>query len=117
MQSLKMFKPDVVYYEQVRRHAGTQAAHIYGGYKAVLFMVCQNLEIPLFGLDVKKIKKHFTGNGNAEKADMIKACQALGYEPDTHNAADAIAILHMAAALNDANFPQKRLTKLTMLSD
>ncbi len=39
------------------------------------------------------VKKHFTGNGRADKQDMIFECQRRGWEPIDDNEADALAIL------------------------
>lgn len=41
-------------------------------------------------------KKHFVGNGRAEKIDTIRKCFSLGMQPPDNNAADAIGILSFA---------------------
>ncbi len=38
------------------------------------------------------IKKYITGNAKAEKQEVISAINALGYEPEDDNEADAIAL-------------------------
>jgi Holliday junction resolvasome RuvABC endonuclease subunit len=38
------------------------------------------------------LKKQITGNGRAEKADVIAAVKALGWQPASDNDADAIAL-------------------------
>jgi len=85
-----------IWYEEVRRHAGTDAAHVYGGLMATLTAWAEQQGIPYQGVPVGTIKKHATGKGNANKAAMISAAQARGYSPADDNEADAIAILHWA---------------------
>lgn len=89
-------KPQAVYYEEVRRHLGTDAAHIYGGLLATLTAWCEEHEIPYCGVPVGTIKKSITGGkGNASKAEVIAAVQAKGYPDVTDdNVADALALLH-----------------------
>lgn len=87
---------DYLCYEQVRRHAGTDAAHLYGGWLAILEVWCEQHSIPYEGVPVGTIKRHATGHGNAPKQAMIAAARARGYSPADDNEADAIAILHWA---------------------
>jgi Holliday junction resolvasome RuvABC endonuclease subunit len=87
---------DAVYFEEVRRHAGVDAAHAYGGFLAHLTAWCEHHQIPYQGVPVGTIKKHATGKGNAGKADMIAAMQAKGYPVSDDNEADALALLHWA---------------------
>jgi Holliday junction resolvasome RuvABC endonuclease subunit len=49
--------------------------------------------IPSSGTPVGTIKRHATGKGNADKAAMIAAVRARGFNPADDNEADAIAIL------------------------
>ncbi|MDP2434002.1 MAG: hypothetical protein Q8O33_18570 [Pseudomonadota bacterium] len=87
---------DAVYFEEVRRHAGVDAAHAYGGFMATLTTWCEHHDIPYQGVPVGTIKKHATGKGNAGKADMIAAATARGHTPVDDNEADALALLHFA---------------------
>ena len=89
---------DAVYFEEVRAHAGTDAAHLYGGFLAHLTAWCEYHKIPYSGIPVGTIKKHATGKGNASKDMMVSAMQALGFEPADDNAADALALMHYAIA-------------------
>jgi len=82
-----------VYYEAVRRHAGTDAAHCYGGYLATLQLWCEQHEIPYAGVPVGTIKKFACGNGRASKQEMIDFASSKGFKTKTHDEADAIAIL------------------------
>ena len=85
-------KPGQVVFEEVRRHRGTDAAHVYGGLLAVLTSWCEKNKIPYQGVPVGTIKKHWTGNGNAGKNVMISKAIEKGYKPADDNEADAIAL-------------------------
>lgn len=89
---------DTVYFEEVRRHAGVDAAHAYGGFMAHLTAWCEHHQIPYQGVPVGTIKKHATGKGNAGKEDMVVAMRAKGFQPVDDNEADALALLHWAMA-------------------
>lgn len=85
-----------IWFEEVRRHAGTDAAHVYGGLMATLTAWAEMRGVPYQGVPVGTIKRHATGKGNANKAAMIAAAQGRGFSPADDNEADAIAILHWA---------------------
>ena len=87
---------DAVYFEEVRRHAGVDAAHAYGGFMAHLTAWCEHHQIPYQGVPVGTIKKHATGKGNASKAEMIAAAKRCGFEALDDNHADALALLDWA---------------------
>lgn len=87
---------DALYFEEVRRHVGTDAAHVYGGLLAHLTAWCESQSIPYQGVPVGTIKKHATGKGNASKEQMLEAMRAKGYLPADDNEADALALLHWA---------------------
>lgn len=91
-----------IYFEAVRRHIGTDAAHCYGGFMAVLIVFCGRNKISYQGVPVGTIKKHITGKGNADKVAVIKAIQALGFNPKDDNEADALALLDYALAQEGA---------------
>ena len=88
--------PGAIYFEEVRRHAATDAAHIYGGLMATLTAWCEQRGVPYQGVPVGTIKKHATGKGNASKDMMIAAARGRGFDPRDDNEADALAILHWA---------------------
>lgn len=87
---------DQIYFEEVRRHLGVDAAHAYGGFLAHLTAWCEEKQIPYLGIAVGTIKKHITGKGNANKSEIINAVTDLGFNPKDDNEADAIAILDLA---------------------
>lgn len=90
--------PEMVVVEEVRRHLGTDAAHIYGGIIAVVQAWCEERGIPYSAIPVGTIKKHATGRGNADKAAMIAAAVARWPEQlvADDNQADALWILDCA---------------------
>jgi len=84
---------DEIVYEDVRRHAGTTSAHVYGGFKGHMQSWAASKDIPCTPVGVGVWKKSVIGRGNALKPDVIKAVQRLGYDPIDDNEADAIALL------------------------
>jgi len=82
-----------IFYEEVRRHIGTDAAHVFGGLIATLTSWAELRGVPYGGVPVGTIKKFATGKGNSNKAAMIAAARAKGFSPTDDNEADAIAIL------------------------
>lgn len=86
-----------VSFELVMRHAGTGAAHAYGGFMSQVQSACflHDKNLPLVGRQVKTIKKHWTGNGNASKLQMIEEARRRGFSPKDDNEADALALLHL----------------------
>lgn len=89
-----------IWFEEVRRHAGTDAAHVYGGLMATLTAWAELRGVPYQGVPVGTIKRHATARGNADKAAMIAAVRARGFSPADDNEADAIAILLWAIETN-----------------
>ena len=87
---------DAIYFEEVRRHLGVDAAHAYGGFLAHLTAWCEYHQIAYEGVPVGTIKRHATGKGNANKAAMILAVKNLGYDSFDDNEADALALLNWA---------------------
>jgi hypothetical protein len=91
---------DAVYFEEVRRHAGTDAAHVHGGLLATLTAWCEGHGIPYQGVPIGTWKRHVCGKGNASKDEVIAAMRERGFEPSDDNEADAIAILLWALDTN-----------------
>ncbi len=84
---------EAVYFEEVRRHVGVDAAHAYGGFLAGLTAWCEEHAIAYQGVPVGTIKRFIAGKGNADKASVIAAVRERGFTPADDNEADAIAIL------------------------
>jgi Holliday junction resolvasome RuvABC endonuclease subunit len=91
---------DLVAYERVMRHEGTDAAHLYGGLVAVLMELCEVSGVSYAGYLPHHLKQHATGHGNAHKPAMVASARArpcwrrLIVEDD--NAADALWLLDLA---------------------
>lgn len=90
-----------VAFEEVRRHMGVDAAHIYGGVVATLTAFCEQHKIPYEGIPVGTVKKKATGKGNAQKDAMVAAAKAKWPEQNVadDNQADALWI---AATVTEA---------------
>lgn len=97
----------LVFFEIVRKHSATDAAHAYGGYFATLVTFCEELKIEYEGVAVQTIKKFISQKGNAEKAEVIKAVQKLGFNPKDDNEADAIALLLYGLEKENINYKIK----------
>ena len=61
-----------------------------------LASVCYQQNIPCVSFSVQAIKKFMTGKGNANKDEIITAVKHKGFNPDTDDEADAIAIMLLA---------------------
>ena len=86
----------LVVYEEVRRHLGTDAAHVYGGLLSVLQVECETRGIAYQGVPVATIKRHATGKGNADKAAMVAAAQVRWPHAKNHDESDALWLLDWA---------------------
>lgn len=62
---------DLLVYEEVRGHKGTDAAQVYGGIVAIIQEHCEQAGIPYQGVPVGTIKKFATGKGNSNKEIML----------------------------------------------
>jgi len=89
-------KIDVVFYEAVRRHMGTDAAHIYGGLLSHLQSFCESHEIPYRGVPIGTWKNHLTGKGNSNKQVVADTVKKLFKDIQVQDEADAIGILKYA---------------------
>jgi hypothetical protein len=87
---------DIIYFEEVRRHLATDAAHVYGGLLAHLTAWCERFMIPYQGVPVGAIKAHATGKGNAPKEAVMCSVVARGHKPTDDNESDALALLYWA---------------------
>ena len=92
LDELFMMWPDSqLAYEEVRRHMGTDAAHIYGGIVATVSAYCEDRPTPYVGIPVGTIKRHATGKGNAKKEQMMEAAGERWHWPMADdNEADAL---------------------------
>ena len=89
--TLKGERIDLIAFEEVRAHRGVVAAHVYGGFEAILLAISERLQIPCGGVAVGTIKKCLAGTGRATKKQMVKAAIARGWA--VGNDHDALGVL------------------------
>ncbi len=94
-ETVSAYPIDAIYFEEVRRHIGTDAAHAYGGYMATLQAFCEEQKLPYEGVPIGEIKKFWTGSGNAKKEAMVAEAYRRGFAPTDDNEADALALFHL----------------------
>lgn len=84
-----------VAYEKVRRHLGTDAAHVYGAFEAAIYTTLITLPVSfkVHPIEISSWKKRLTGKGNADKALVMSKLEHLY---NNHNIADAVGILTYA---------------------
>lgn len=74
-EALELVQPELVAFEEVRRHMGVAAAHVYGAIVGVIQEECELRKIPYYGLPVATVKRTACGRGNADKL-MMRAAAA-----------------------------------------
>ena len=107
-------RPSAVYFEEVRAHVGTTAAHVYGGFLAILTAWCEEREIPYRGVSVQDIKEAVTGKRSGKKDAVIAAVKVLGHLPTNDDEADAIALAYWrrrARHSDDGTVERPRMTR------
>jgi Holliday junction resolvasome RuvABC endonuclease subunit len=82
----------VVAIELVRRHAGTQAAQVYGGILLSVTSACEEACAAYTFVSVQEAKLAATDNGAAEKDDMVAAALKVFGITAEKDEADAIWI-------------------------
>lgn len=120
LEELNKIKKDaaleIIFYEEVHAHAGTDAAHAYGGFRSHVMSWCEQIvpnPILYNSFGVGTIKKRATGKGNSKKEQMIEAAnetfkKILNRPVADDNEADALWVLTLAIekyglALPDGN--------------
>jgi len=88
-------------FEEVRAHKGSDAAHVYGELRGVLYEFCDVNGFQYTSLPVSEIKKFATGRGNASKEMMIeaanKAWPSIGLVQKDDDIADALWVMTLGA--------------------
>ena len=86
----------VITYENAEFQPSLQSRRVFAHLRGVVHVIAQIKDIErVVPLDVKTIKKVFTGNGNAKKQDIIDRCKELKVDVGNDNdAADAYAIMY-----------------------
>lgn len=86
------WNPRMICHEQTLLRGGA-ATEIANGLKALILKIAAEAEIEVSCVHTTELKHWATGNGRAEKADMMKACISLsGVSPRDDNEADAVLI-------------------------
>lgn len=102
LELIDVHHPQRVFFEKVpMSHAGTIAAHVYGGYLSTLQMVCEKNQIIYEGVSIQAIKSHATGTARASKEMMLRAAQLKWpkIKLATHDVADALHIADLGTTL------------------
>lgn len=109
-RTIRGFAPDFVFCEDVRRHAGTIAAHHYGYYRLTLEAWCASSGVRFVGIGVGQWKKLLGVGGSAAKEIVLDAVQHrfAGVEFITHDHSDACGI----AAAGSLLVAENRLNEL-----
>ena len=99
-EAIVVHRPRLIAYEDVRRHLGADAAHIYGGITGTVQRVCAEHDLPFTAIAVATIKRCATRSGRADKGTMVAHAKARWPELDIvdDNAADALWIAECALA-------------------
>jgi Holliday junction resolvasome RuvABC endonuclease subunit len=82
-----------IHFVKVSAHTGNASACLYGGFVAMLITWAEEKGIPYQGVPVGTIKKHATGNGNANKQAVIQAMWDKGHDPSDADEAFALALM------------------------
>lgn len=85
---------DRVCFEKVDFLSTLFQAHKYGGWMMILYMWCyMNKKPEATTVAVSTLKKHVTGNGKAEKEQILATLQAKGYDVTQEDQADAFGAM------------------------
>ncbi|MDS1141728.1 hypothetical protein RE432_14905 [Pusillimonas sp. SM2304] len=79
-------------------HRSGAAGDLYGGFKALVELAADSHNTTLDTANVATVKKLWTGNGRADKAEMVAEASRRGFRVRDDNEADALGILHWAIA-------------------
>lgn len=77
-------------YENVSRHRGVDAAHVYGALRAALMEACEAAGVTYCAVTVQDVKRAAVGNGKASKEEMVAAAVARWGAVADDNEADAL---------------------------
>ncbi len=90
----------VIYEKPIPFHSGQAAAQLAYGFSTRVEEFCARLRIRCESVQPNVLKKFATGNGRAEKAEMIRFAQALKKGVTDDNEADALWLLEYAKSLD-----------------
>ena len=91
---IKAERPEVVLYEAPSMFAKSTPATVIklNGLAYDAEKICKRLGVRCFKVNPSKLKKFFTGRGNAKKPDMVATAKRYGWRVLDDNAADACAV-------------------------
>jgi Holliday junction resolvasome RuvABC endonuclease subunit len=95
MRTIAMIDIDLIYYEQAHQRGGA-ATEVCHGFVTHLQSFCADKKLDQTPIHSQTLKKFTTGNGRANKEDMVRAINSkIDYHRiiEDHNEADAIALL------------------------
>lgn len=130
-QFLSAIKPDLICYEDVKYTPSGQgfmsvgaiiaraapACEWFGALKATVSTWAEENNVPCSGVPIGTIKKRATGKGNANKVDIIKACNSEfgfdfdheGYESSgADNIADSVYVCALAIETYGLGFKEQK---------
>lgn len=85
-------KIDIICYEQAH-HRGGAATSVCVGLVTEVLAYAAELGIEVMPVHTATLKKFATGNGRANKYDMVEAAKRRGWDPQSHDEADAQLLL------------------------
>jgi hypothetical protein len=88
----------VIYEKPIPFHSGQAASQLAFGFSSRVEEFCARYDIRCECVQPNVLKKFATGNGRAEKANMIRFAQALKPGVEDDNEADALWLLEYAKA-------------------
>ncbi len=94
VQTVRGFNPDLVFCEDVHRHAGTTAAHHYGFYRLTIEAACAGNGVEFHPIGVNVWKSLIGVSGSADKDIVLDEVQRrfTGVDFLTHDHSDACGI-------------------------
>lgn len=97
-RTMSSLKPGLVAVEGPIHHRTMDGMLQLGGLITKVEMICCAHRIEMLPLvSPSEVKKHFVGNGHAEKPVIMAACDRRGWRPADSDAGDALAALDWAA--------------------
>lgn len=91
---------DLIAFEKVQFVRSRAQITLLAQLEAMLVLVCAGREIRVLPVPVGTLKKWWTGDGRADKSEMIEVARSRVLEPEssiTDNEADAIALAYFGA--------------------
>lgn len=95
---------DAVVFADVRDHATTHAAMIFGGYFAHLTAWCEWRYVPYLNASLATAKKIATGYDNPNFQSLVEALRRRGYTAADRESAEALALLDWALRYENRSY-------------